>query len=233
MLLLNCCCFASGIYIVAIGSVRDKNPMLNTTDDILFFCFFTECASELVLDVIYVMDSSGSIGTINFNTMRNFVADLTQNFNVGPTGTHVGVIRYSTTATELTALGAILDPGALDSFIRNIPFTGGGTATAEAINLARIGFQNSRQSEGIPRVMIVLTDGRPNADPRPAVVAARAEGIQIFSFGIGNGVTLTDLNDIASGPDFVFLIDSFDQQDFDDVLRPLQLAVCFSKYLRA
>ena len=177
------------------------------------------------------MDSSGSVGSTNFNTVRNFVADLTQNFNVGPTGTHAGVIRYASTATELTALGAILDPVVLDSFIRNIVFTGGGTETGIAIDLARVGFQNSRQSEGVPRVMIVLTDGQSNSDPRPAAAAARAEGIQIISFGIGSGVNIAELNDIASGPEFVFLIDSFNQQDFDDVLQTLQLAVCFSKYI--
>ena len=193
--------------------------------------FFTECGSELVLDVIYVMDSSGSVGSTDFNTVRNFVADLTQNFNVGPTGTHVGVIRYASTATELTALGAILDPVVLDSFIRNIAFTGGGTETGIAIDLARLGFQNSRQSEGVPLVMIVLTDGESGTSPGPAAAAARAEGIQIISFGIGSGVNIAELNDIASGPEFVFLIDSFNQQDFDDVLQTLQLAVCFSKYL--
>ena len=193
--------------------------------------FFTECGSNLVLDVIYVMDASGSVGTTNFDTMRNFVADLTLNFNVGPTGTHVGVVRYSTTPTELTALGAILDPAALDGFIRIIAFTGGGTETGLAIDLARVGFQNSRQSEGVPRVMIILNDGQSNSDPRPAAAAARAEGIQIISFGIGSGVNVAELNDIASGPEFVFLIDNFNQQAFDDVLQILQLAVCFSKYI--
>ena len=186
--------------------------------------------------MIFVLDASGSVGLANFNNMINFVATLTLTLNVGPLRTHVGVVRYSLSAQLLIKLGSISDPTQLDNAIRNIHYTGRNTATGTAIDLAhQQGFLSSRHSQGIPSVMMVLTDGKTNAGVDPSIPAAVtiADGIHILAVGIGSEVDIAELNSIASDLNSVFLINSFSQEDFDKVVKPLQNASCSSKYINS
>ena len=181
---------------------------------------------------MFVLDASGSVQLANFRNLLDFVATVTSGLGVSPTGSHVGVVRYSTSAQLLIGLGSDTDPTQLEARIRAISYPGGFTATGTAIALAhRPGFQNSRQSQGVPSVMMVLTDGNTNTGPQPAgpAAAAIADGIHILAVGIGNGINEAQLKTFASGPDSVFLINGFTPEDFDEVIRPLRDAACSSK----
>ena len=46
----------------------------------------------------FIVDSSGSIGRRRWPLMLNFIKDVINVFNVGPDGTHVAVVAYSTNA---------------------------------------------------------------------------------------------------------------------------------------
>ena len=191
-----------------------------------------ECAAPL--DMIFVIDASGSVGKENFDNMLEFVTTLTSTLNVGPSRTHVGVVRYSESAELLIKLGSISDPTQLDNAIRNIQYSQGpSTATGVAIDLAhQQGFHNSRHSQGIPSVMMVLTDGIYTRGVRPSVPAASAaaDGIHILAVGIGSDINIEELNSFASDPTSVFLINSFSQDDFEKAIKPLRDTACTSKY---
>ena len=188
------------------------------------------------MDVMYVLDASGSVGSRDFGRLLDFVATLTSKLNVSASGTHVGVVRYSTRAQLLIRLGSITDPTKLDAEIRKIGFPGGSTATGNAITLAhQQGFQNSRQSQGVPSVMIVLTDGKTTRGPQPAgpAAAAKADGIRILGIGIGSGIRRSDLEKFASSPDSVYLIEGFTPEAFNKVLEPLRSATCKSEFINS
>ena len=44
----------------------------------------------------FIVDSSGSIGRRRWPKMLNFLKEVIDEFNVGPDGTHVAVVAYST-----------------------------------------------------------------------------------------------------------------------------------------
>ena len=46
----------------------------------------------------FIVDSSGSIGRRRWPQMLNFLKEIINEFNVGPDGTHVAVVAYSTRA---------------------------------------------------------------------------------------------------------------------------------------
>ena len=46
----------------------------------------------------FLVDSSGSIGRNRWPLMINFLKQVTSAFNVGPDGTHIAVIAYSSNA---------------------------------------------------------------------------------------------------------------------------------------
>ena len=189
-----------------------------------------------LLDIIFVLDASGSVGSENFNNLLNFVANLTSNLKVSPSETHVGVVRYTSSAQFVIELGSISDPVQLDTAIRNIEYTGGGTATGMAIELAHLqGFNNSQRFQRVASVMVVLTDGDTSEGVQPSITAAVAidDGIQILAIGIGSGVDLSELNSFASDPNFVFQIDDFSQADFDSITQPVIGAACSRKCINS
>ncbi len=50
-----------------------------------------------MLDVVFVVDSSGSIndaGSGNWDLVRRFIVDFIQRIGVSPSGTHVGLVLY-------------------------------------------------------------------------------------------------------------------------------------------
>ena len=60
-------------------------------------------------DLVFVLDSSSSVGKENFEKVRQWVANLVDTFEVGPERTRVGVVRYSdrpATAFELGRFGS-------------------------------------------------------------------------------------------------------------------------------
>ena len=66
---------------------------------------------------------------------------------------------------------------------------------------------------GVPNIGIIVTDGRSNnaAATQAAANAARAAGIELFSVGVGSGVSRAELNSMATDPDnsHVFMVDDF------------------------
>ncbi|CAF1091714.1 unnamed protein product [Didymodactylos carnosus] len=52
---------------------------------------------ETLMDLIIILDSSGSIGTTAFQQAKNATAELVGKLNVGPRKVHVTVINYSST----------------------------------------------------------------------------------------------------------------------------------------
>ena len=178
-----------------------------------------------------MLDSSGSIGREHFTTMKNFVANVTANFEIRDNSTRVGLIRFSDTASILIPLGSINSSQQLTTDINNVVYTAGGTRTDLALVLVLTAFNNSRINEGIPRVVILLTDGQSNEPTSTAQAAPRVhnDNIEVYSVGIGNGIYEAELHIIASDPSYVYLITDFSPEAFADELRPLQLTACTSK----
>ena len=66
------------------------------------------------------MDSSGSIGSANFDTMQNFVVNVIKNFEIRANSTRVGVIRYASSANIIIPLGSINNAEQLSTAINSI-----------------------------------------------------------------------------------------------------------------
>ena len=120
--------------------------------------------------------------------------------------------------------------------IREIRYSGGYTYTGLALQSAAELFNDPSSSgarpssAGIPRVVVLITDGRSNvySITQPAI-DLRAAGVTVYSIGIGN-YNLDELLFIASDPDsdHVFLLQSYtDAAFFTQLLRG---TTCDSKY---
>ena len=91
-------------------------------------------------DVAFLVDSSGSIGRSRWPLMIEFVKKVTNVFNVGPDGTHIAVIAYSTNAklefTFNTLSGAQITAEEYGNLIDKIGFQRGFTYIDKALIMA-------------------------------------------------------------------------------------------------
>ena len=200
------------------------------------YSFHTECQTRGV-DLIFVLDSSGSVGASNFANVRNFVADLVSQLEIGPDNTRVGLINFASSAGVQFSLNMHQDISSLLQAIASVPFTSGGTNTAAALTTLLSEFSTANGArplqEGIPRVAIVVTDGQSN-DPLATVAAANnvhASNIIVFAVGVGSNIPIAELNAIASDPDsqFVRLLSTFNVNELTDLQELLTREACQSK----
>ena len=166
--------------------------------------------------------------------MRNFVANVVRNLNIGPDDSRVGVVRYSGSASVQFSLNTHMTNASLLQAIATIPYTGGGTNTAYAILTCIQQFNTfygaRPRSSGIPRIAIVVTDGRSNSQASTIAAAKLAHSANILSYavGIGFNVDMTELAAIASDPDsqYVHSLSSFSTSGLRSLQETLNEQAC-------
>ena len=178
------------------------------------------------------MDSSGSIGSSNFDIMKDFVADVILSLN--PTnGSKIGVIRFNSSPQIVIPLASNHNLSNLTAQVQAIGYTGGNTATDTALNLMVTQLANaSASAEDAVPIGILLTDGQSNQPLQTLEAAARvhAAGISMYTFGIGNA-NQDELRAIASSPfnEYSFFISSFNASDFEQRVLLLTRQTCSSE----
>ncbi|XP_068760232.1 protocadherin Fat 4-like [Montipora capricornis] len=168
------------------------------------------------VDLTFILDSSSNVGSYNFGLMKNFVKDVVDFFNIGPSGTHVAVVTYSTNTQLEFNLKAHHTKSSIKSAVSKISYRGGWTYTADALDYVRrnifVKSQGMRPDASIPKVTVIVTNGYSNGRPvtEPAK-KLRDKGVHIFSIGVGNNVNPRELNTMATDPDstHVFRLGSF------------------------
>ncbi|CAF1274189.1 unnamed protein product [Adineta steineri] len=169
-------------------------------------CCLDTCSQELKLDLGIVMDSSGSVGSSNFQLQLTFVRDLLSKVNVGENKTHVGIINYSTNVQTLTNLNKEYELRQKIQQVNKANFIGGSTNTAGALQQANTVFSPANglrpEGEGAQPLIFLITDGQ--SDDQTATINAAAvlkdNGIHIVTVGIGNSLDLVELTAACTPP---------------------------------
>ena len=169
------------------------------------------------IDLYIVLDSSGSIGNDSYEVAKHFLVDLVSGFIIGEDNVRVGLVRYGSTAELIFDLDDSFDKDVILNNIRSVGYLHApSTATGDGILLmAEYGFTETNGTRppnlAIPHVGIVLTDGQSNDGVSVTIAApvARNQSIQMFAFGIGNGINDVELLEIAGSQDRVFRVDDF------------------------
>ncbi|KAG8515459.1 Collagen alpha-1(XXII) chain [Galemys pyrenaicus] len=170
-------------------------------------------------DLVFLLDTSSSVGKEDFEKVRQWVANLVDTFEVGPDRTRVGVVRYSDRPSLAFELGRFSSREAVKAAARQLAYHGGNTNTGDALRfLTRHSF--SPQAGGRPgdrafkQVVILLTDGRSQDLVLDAAAAAHRAGIRVFAVGVGEALK-EELEEMASEPKsaHVFHVSDFDAID--------------------
>lgn len=209
------------------------NMFLSNVDD--WLAMATGCTKDLLeeiktdvgncnnsLDLVFILDSSGSVELANFNNMKNFVANITSNYMIQANSTRVGVIQFSDTPIIEIMLGSIDNINILKTAINNITYIDLGTNVTAALKLVPTALINARANEGIPSVVILLTD-ETSKQTMETAIALHEQDIQIYAIGFGDNINETQLQNTASDPNYAFNSTDF---SFIDKLRPIWQTVC-------
>lgn len=190
---------------------------------------FLDIAAPCELDLVFALDSSTSVGSDSFTMLTSFVADIVSQFNIGPTATQVGVVRFSFSVSDEILLGSVTDPMQLMTQILGIQYIPGGTLTHLGIENAHNQITNFGRA-GFKKVLIVATDG---AASNPTLTVeeaglAKEDGITVIALGIGDQIVLSELMNIASEPadDTVILANEFSSEALSSILNQLTTQIC-------
>ena len=88
--------------------------------DIIVFFFLSVLSCSAILDIVIVVDQSGSINSEEYSNLTQFLSNLTSSFQIGPDAVQVGIVRFNTTASLVYRLGE-LSRSQLIMNIRNLP----------------------------------------------------------------------------------------------------------------
>ncbi|XP_054074442.1 matrilin-4 [Rissa tridactyla] len=168
------------------------------------------------LDIVFVIDSSRSVRPFEFETMRRFMMDIIGSLDVGPNATRVGVIQYSSQVQNIFSLKTFFTRADMEKAINSIVPLAQGTMTGLAIQYAmNVAFTTQEGArplhKKIPRIAIIVTDGRPQDRVTEVATQARNAGIEIYAVGIQRA-DMNSLRAMASPPleEHVFLVESFE-----------------------
>ncbi|XP_020943295.1 vitrin isoform X4 [Sus scrofa] len=161
-------------------------------------------------DIGFVIDGSSSVGTGNFRTVLQFVANLSKEFDISDTDTRVGAVQY--TYEQRLEFGFdqyTTKPDVLNA-IKRVGYWSGGTSTGAAINYALEQlFKKSKPNKR--KLMILITDGRSYDDVRIPAMVAHHKGVITYAIGVA-WAAQEELEIIATHParDHAFFVDEFD-----------------------
>uniref|UniRef100_A0A8C2PCY9 Matrilin-2 n=1 Tax=Capra hircus TaxID=9925 RepID=A0A8C2PCY9_CAPHI len=168
-------------------------------------------------DVVFIIDSSRSVNTHDYAKVKEFIVDILQFLDIGPDVTRVGLLQYGSTVKNEFSLKTFKRKSEVERAVKRMRHLSTGTMTGLAIQYAlNIAFSEAEGArplrENVPRVIMIVTDGRPQDSVAEVAAKARDTGILIFAIGVGQ-VDFNTLKAIGSEPheDHVFLVANFSQ----------------------
>uniref|UniRef100_A0A915PRP0 Uncharacterized protein n=1 Tax=Setaria digitata TaxID=48799 RepID=A0A915PRP0_9BILA len=195
----------------------------------------TNCPAQPT-DLVFLLDGSGSIGLDTFQQeVLRFVKDFIELFDVSPEQTRVAVIQYSDVIRHEFDLNQYYSAQQMKQAIDRIEYLTGLTRTGAAItHITNEAFSELRGARplnsGVPRIVIVITDGRSQDNVLIPVENAKKMQIQLFAVGVTNHALDSELEMISGSSKRTFHVNAF--EDLNARLRSVvQKVTCPAAFL--
>ena len=164
----------------------------------------SDCSGNHPADIVFLLDSSGSVGELNFQKLKEFVAQFAQSVEIGngPNEVQIGAVTWSSSVYNQFNLNTFSTKTALLNAIDGISYNSGSTKTHLALDYVRVNsFQPSvGDRANVPNILVVITGDESDSSSQTATAAQALHaipGLTIFAIGVRGGVT-GELGIIAS-----------------------------------
>ena len=168
-------------------------------------------------DILFLLDTSGSLSTYDFETEKNFVKSFLNTITVSLQKARVEVIPFGSTASlyidGISKPSLNKDKCDLIQKLKQMPLSTNGffTNTKSAFQLAydvclgRYSGQKRGPLNLLRTVVILITDGRwnfPYNDPSPIPIAQRLHvaNVEVFAIGVGRWADFPGIHKLVKDP---------------------------------
>ena len=181
-------------------------------------------------DILFLIDTSGSLSSDDYDKEKGFVRDLLNEISVGHEATWVEVIPFGNSASLY--IDQVSNPNITknkctfnEKFnLMEQKINGWSTNTKAAFDLAfdvcrgRLSGGRRVSSDGKPikTTVLLLTDGDWNYDANPISTANKLHPpngeVEVFAIGLGKYLTFDNLKSVTNQPDKqAFLLENFNE----------------------
>ncbi|XP_044062813.1 collagen alpha-6(VI) chain-like isoform X2 [Siniperca chuatsi] len=204
--------------------VNNFDALKPIKDDIITDICSQDVCKDIPGDLLFLIDSSGSISTDDYNKMKEFMKSVISKSIIGQNEVHVGVMQFSTIQQLEFPLNRYYSKEGMSRAINDMQQIGGGTHTGEAITDVSQYFDATRGGRtNLRQRLIVITDGEAQDEVKGPAAALRAKGVVVYAIGVVDANT-TQLLEISGSPDRMYT-----ERDFDalkDLDNQLALELC-------
>ncbi|XP_065072057.1 LOW QUALITY PROTEIN: uncharacterized protein LOC135696557 [Rhopilema esculentum] len=196
VLLFNFVCITEGLGKIASQSIENEAR---------------NCAT--VLDIAFIVDSSGSILPKDYQLQKDFIKTIAQENGLSENGTHIGLVLFSQFASVPIKFN---DYYVLEEFKEGVQLLAhkySVTRIDEGLKAAydKLFTKGYGARENAHRVAFLLTDGAQTEsegfiDPAIAALTLKAIGVKLLAVGIGSGAKREQLEVITGDPESVFMV---------------------------
>jgi len=185
------------------------------------------CLSSIDEDVVFVLDSSGSVSQTDWKKMLKFVSTLVT--TALPQGTRVGEVIYGSYSTVWFGLDQFTNFDRISDAVENSVKYGGATYTGKALKTAQKKvFQASWDNDRVKKIVLV-TDGYPSRNPCYMAPKLKGDNIKVIVVAVGNWIRNTNMNCLVNDPnEDIIKLGSFG--DMEDNLGTVETVICANDF---
>lgn len=175
-------------------------------------------------DVLFLLDSSGSVSSYDHSRMLTFLSELLLPFSLGEDQVRVGLLQVGTRPRLEFGFDTHSTQSSLQGALRNIKPLRGDTNTVEALKMAKEWVLKpgaaSGARAGLPRVLVWLTDGVEPGDVIGPMAELRDEGVAVLVVSTGHSNYLV-LREVVTPPveNNLYFVDIDDMSIIKEDLR--------------
>uniref|UniRef100_A0A8C1ILU5 Si:ch211-62a1.3 n=1 Tax=Cyprinus carpio TaxID=7962 RepID=A0A8C1ILU5_CYPCA len=135
------------------------------SNDVLVKICNTECKTPELIDIIFLVDTSGSPNKDGFDEMIHLIQHMVSKSLVGEKRVRFGAVTYSNNPRSEFTLKQYYSQTDILRVISNLKASGGSRNTAQALKYTLSYFgetHGGRRAKNVPQVLFLITDGRVN-----------------------------------------------------------------------
>lgn len=178
---------------VIVESVEKPEPMSS----------FKDVKNGTAADIVFLVDSSWSAGNDRFLLVRQFLFDVVEALAVGDNDFHFALVQLNGNPHTEFLLNMYQTKQEVLSHISNMSYIGGSNQTGEGLEYVIHSHlteaSGSRAADGVPQVIIVLTDGQ--SEDGFVLPSAKLKSVDVEVFAVGvEDADERALRELASEP---------------------------------
>uniref|UniRef100_A0A8C5PKN8 VWFA domain-containing protein n=1 Tax=Leptobrachium leishanense TaxID=445787 RepID=A0A8C5PKN8_9ANUR len=192
-------------------------------------CIFCSVAvyKDLKADVIFLVDSSGSIGDENYTKMKTFMKHLVNKTTVGRDSIQFGAVQFSDTTNLEFQLNSYSTASPIMDAIDRMTYMKATTYTGKALEFVSQYFTSANGARpNVKKILILITDGVAHDVVKTPAKSLRDSGVIIFSVGVLNA-NKHQLEEISGKNGKVRYLETF------DLLKDIEDDLIFEVYTRS